>query len=328
MYGNPDDPALVLLQTGGPGGPFWSELAGALAQAGRYVLHIESPFSEAPGGIRRYLESLDRRPALLAAGLSTAQLRDLLGPSDCELLSGLILIDPLTDGPERFRVPAGLVIEGLSGPLSASGDGDSAKFIPDAEYVRLDPGAGFPFEDLSGILVDFLERRLPRTRPEYRLGSDQRTLRDALGCFATGVTVLTTLTGDRQPVGLTANSFTSVSLDPPLLLVCIAKSATSAASFKTCAQFAVNVLHIGQQPVSSRFAKKGEERFSQTRWEPGLEGCPVLTGSLATFECTTHELLDGGDHIILIGAVERARFEPHRDPLLYFRGKYRRLHFS
>ncbi len=163
---------------------------------------------------------------------------------------------------------------------------------------------------------------------EYREGSDARTFRDALGCFATGVTVVTAMCPDGTPIGLTANSFTSVSLDPPLLLVCIANSAGSAPYLRDAKRFAVNVLQIGQQPTSNRFAGKGEDRFAATPWITGEFGTPVLTGSLSSFECARHAVHDGGDHFLLVGHVLKAIFEPRRDPLLYFRGKYRKLHFA
>ena len=133
---------------------------------------------------------------------------------------------------------------------------------------------------------------------------------------------------DGQPIGLTANSFTSVSLDPPLLLVCVANNAGSAAVLRDAERFAVNVLQIGQQPTSNRFAGKGEDRFANTPWEVGEFGTPVLTGSLSSFECARDAVHDGGDHFILVGRVLKAMFEPRREPLLYFRGKYRRLHFA
>lgn len=183
-------------------------------------------------------------------------------------------------------------------------------------------------ETFNSVLLDFLERRCPLTPPEYREGSDARTFRDALGCFATGVTIVTAMDADGLPVGLTANSFTSVSLDPPLLLVCIANNAGTKPVLESAERFAVNVLQIGQQPTSNRFAGRGEDRFASTPWQVGEFGTPVLTGSLASFECSRHALHDGGDHIILVGRVMKAMFEPRRDPLLYFRGKYRRLHFA
>ena len=109
------------------------------------------------------------------------------------------------------------------------------------------------------------------TRHEYRSGHDPRTLRDALGCFATGVTVVTCL-HEGAPAGLTVNSFTSVSLDPPLLLVCIARHATSAAALTSASHFAVNVLQTGQQPASIRFATRDEDRFGTTKWACGEAG--------------------------------------------------------
>ena len=201
---------------------------------------------------------------------------------------------------------------------------DVAAAIPGVEFAVL-PGGG---DEFNAALLDFLERRIPLAAPEFREGSDARTFRDALGCFATGVTIVTAMGDDGQPIGLTANSFTSVSLDPPLLLVCIANNAGSAAVLENADRFAVNVLQIGQQPTSNRFASKAEDRFGATPWEVGEFETPVLTGSLASFECVRHAVHEGGDHFVLIGRVLKARFEPRRDPLLYFRGKYRRLHFA
>ena len=163
---------------------------------------------------------------------------------------------------------------------------------------------------------------------EYRTGSDPRTLRDALGCFATGVTVVTCFDEQRRPFGLTANSFTSVSLDPPLLLVCLHKHAASAPALVEARHFAVNVLQTGQQPASIRFSTRAEDRFGPNDWSPGEFGAPVLRESLGVFECERHAVHDGGDHQILVGQVVKASFDPGLDPLLYFRGRYRRLHFD
>jgi len=163
---------------------------------------------------------------------------------------------------------------------------------------------------------------------EYRSGSDPRTLRAALGCFATGVTVVTCLDERGAPVGLTANSFTALSLDPPLLLVCVAKSATSAGPLGAAESFAVNVLQTGQQPASITFSSRVENRFGSTAWSVGEHGAPVLMESLSVFECRQHAVHDGGDHFILVGEVVKASFESRLDPLLYFRGRYRRLHFD
>ena len=166
------------------------------------------------------------------------------------------------------------------------------------------------------------------SKVEYRSGHDPRTLRDALGCFATGVTVVTCVDDEGQPFGLTVNSFTSVSLDPPLLLVCLAKAAASAAALIEASHFAVNVLQTGQQPASIRFSTRAEDRFGTTPWACGEAGAPILKESLGVFECERHAVYDGGDHHILVGEVVKASFDASVDPLLYFRGRYRRLHFD
>lgn len=234
-------------------------------------------------------------------------------------------------GPQ-VGIPA-LFVRGAISPISQQAD--VAAFVagmPDCALAEIEDAGHLVAADRSdafnAVLLEFLEQRVPRAAPEYRSGSDPRTLRDALGCFATGVTVVTAFAPDGRPIGLTANSFTSVSLDPPLLLVCIDRRAGSLPALEVAAGFAVNVLHIGQQPTSNRFARPGEDRFAETAWETGEFGAPVLSGALAAFECRRHALHDGGDHVILVGEVLKARFEPRRDPLLYFRGKYRRLHFS
>ena len=150
-----------------------------------------------------------------------------------------------------------------------------------------------------------------------------------LGCFATGVTIVTTINADGEPIGLTANSFTSVSLDPPLILFSLAKTSANLETFEKAGKFAVNVNHIGQQPAAGKFASRGVARFEDVDWALREEGgSPILAGSLASFDCTTHAVHDGGDHVIFIGHVNHASYAPHRDPLLYFRGKFRRLHFA
>ena len=166
------------------------------------------------------------------------------------------------------------------------------------------------------------------TRHEYRSGHDPRTLRDALGCFATGVTVVTCLDEAGRPAGLTVNSFTSVSLDPPLLLVCIHRQATSAGALTAAPCFAVNVLQTGQRPQSITFAARVNDRFGEAPWSCGEAGAPILEESLGVFECERFAVYDGGDHHILVGRVVKASFDSSMDPLLYFRGRYRRLHFD
>ena len=166
------------------------------------------------------------------------------------------------------------------------------------------------------------------TTGEYRSGHDSRTLRDALGCFATGVTVVTCLDQSEGPAGLTVNSFTSVSLDPPLLLVCVHKLAAAADPLTRASHFAINVLQTGQQPASITFSTRVEDRFGCTPWSTGENGAPILEDSMGVFECENYAVYDGGDHHILVGQVVKASFDPNLDPLLFFRGRYRRLHFD
>lgn len=150
---------------------------------------------------------------------------------------------------------------------------------------------------------------------------DPRALRNAFGAFATGVTVITTRQADGTPRGFTANSFTSVSLDPPLLLVCLAKTAHSADTFATAPHFAVNILAEDQKAVSGLFASRAPDKFQQCAWTPGPADTPLIDGALAQFTCANHQLVDAGDHLLLIGRVE-AFATNEGQPLGYFRGSY------
>ncbi|WP_293576872.1 flavin reductase [Phaeobacter sp.] len=149
----------------------------------------------------------------------------------------------------------------------------------------------------------------------------QRQLRQAFGSFVTGVTVVTARDADGNPIGFTANSFTSVSLDPALLLVCLAETSANLDHFSRAGRFAVNILSEAQKDVSNRFASKGADRFADTAWHESAEGTPLIDGALAWFDCCTDNLVDAGDHIILIGRV--ADFgETEGRPLAYLRGHY------
>jgi flavin reductase (DIM6/NTAB) family NADH-FMN oxidoreductase RutF len=133
--------------------------------------------------------------------------------------------------------------------------------------------------------------------------TDPQTLRNALGSFMTGVTVVTALRGDGAPVGFTANSFSSVSLDPPMLLVCPGKFLSSYDTFANCTHFAVNILSEGQEEVSNTFASYKGDRFAKVPHKTNVVGVPVIDGATAQFSCTTHQALPAGDHCILIGQV-------------------------
>ena len=180
----------------------------------------------------------------------------------------------------------------------------------------------------DATVLDFLERAVPRPGLRPRGGVEPRLLRDALGCFATGVTVITTTGVTGEPVGFTANSFTSVSLDPPLVLFCVKRESTSVAALKNCGAFAVNILHIGQQAISTRFASRSANRFEETEWERWDQDVPIILDAMSNFECSISEIHDGGDHLIVLGRVERVHFDPARDPLLFLQGKYRRVHLA
>ncbi len=154
---------------------------------------------------------------------------------------------------------------------------------------------------------------------------DPRQLRDAFGCFATGVTVVTGRSPDGLRIGLTANSFTSVSLDPPLLLFCPANGASALPFLRSTGRFAINVLDIDGQAVADRFARKDIDRFAEADWQD-WDGLPVLGAAKAAFACTLHADHDGGDHRILVGRVTRFALAPDRESLLYLHGRYRRVH--
>ncbi|MCZ4303371.1 flavin reductase family protein [Zoogloeaceae bacterium G21618-S1] len=150
---------------------------------------------------------------------------------------------------------------------------------------------------------------------------DARQFRSALGHFATGVTVITTRDLDGAPVGVTVNSFASLSLDPPLILWSLAKKAYSVAAFEANEHFAVHVLASNQQALSDRFARAGTDKFADLPVSTGLGEVPLLTHCAAVFQCRTECQYDGGDHIIMIGRVERFTTED-RPPLLFYRGRY------
>jgi flavin reductase (DIM6/NTAB) family NADH-FMN oxidoreductase RutF len=150
---------------------------------------------------------------------------------------------------------------------------------------------------------------------------DPRPLRQALGRFATGVTVVTTCTGEGKYEGLTANSFSAVSLDPPLVLWSLRLAAPSLENFKRAGHFVINVLCRDQRAMSRHFATPRHDKFADVDFAPGIGGCPMLADSLAIFECRTESMIEGGDHIIFIGRVTQAH---HREgePLIFAGGRY------
>jgi flavin reductase (DIM6/NTAB) family NADH-FMN oxidoreductase RutF len=154
--------------------------------------------------------------------------------------------------------------------------------------------------------------------------ADTALLRKALGAFATGVTIVTTADESGQPAGFTANSFTSVSLDPPILLVCLAHTAASYALFCRSDTFAVNVLGADQERIARIFAQRGADKFADVAWTPGRRGAPLIDGSLARFDCATEDRVTAGDHDIFLGRV--LAFSRLEGPaLVYHAGAFARL---
>ena len=151
------------------------------------------------------------------------------------------------------------------------------------------------------------------TSSEFRL---------ALGMFATGVTIVTARTAQGQLVGLTANSFNSVSLQPPLVLWSLSRSAGSLEAFSTGSHYAINILAADQQDLALQFASKSADRFTGVQFTEGACGAPLLVGSVASFECFNRSRYEEGDHIIFVGEVERCSHQSGASPLLYHGGKF------
>lgn len=149
----------------------------------------------------------------------------------------------------------------------------------------------------------------------------QRAFRNALGTFATGVTIATTLGEAGEPIGVTASSFNSVSLDPPLILWSLAKNSQSHRAFAESGHFAIHVLAASQEAMSNNFGRRGSDKFAEIAWRAGTLGSPILADYAALFECRTRHQYEGGDHVILVGEVvaHDARDVP---PLLFHGGRY------
>ena len=159
-------------------------------------------------------------------------------------------------------------------------------------------------------------------RPAPGLSSEE--FRRACARFPTGVAIASVMDSQGIPHGLTVNSFTSVSLDPPLILVCLGHEVTSIDVFRAASHFAINILAEDQREISTRFAHKGYDRFDGLEWRRGESGAPLLAGVLAEIECALYRRIPAGDHDILIGEVLRGRVHKG-EPLVYFGSRYRRL---
>ena len=154
--------------------------------------------------------------------------------------------------------------------------------------------------------------------------SDSKAFRQCLGRFATGVTVVTCCDADGNPYGITANSFSSVSLEPPLVRWNISKTSSSLKAYLAARHFAINVLCADQKGLSNHFARSDHTLFDDVEYHSSADGAPLLPGTLATFECRTHEIHDCGDHYIIVGEVTDFRFGEGA-PLIFFAGSYRNI---
>jgi flavin reductase (DIM6/NTAB) family NADH-FMN oxidoreductase RutF len=153
---------------------------------------------------------------------------------------------------------------------------------------------------------------------------DPTSFRQALGQFASGVTVVTSRVPGAPPVGLTVSAFCSVSLDPPLVLVSIDSRSETHAAFRASGAFAVSILAEGQAEVSRLFARPGPDKFTAVPLEAGANGAPLVAGALAHLECAVRSAHEEGDHVVYVGEIRRLAVHPGR-PLVYHRGTYRRL---
>jgi flavin reductase (DIM6/NTAB) family NADH-FMN oxidoreductase RutF len=151
------------------------------------------------------------------------------------------------------------------------------------------------------------------SKPEFRT---------ALAMFATGVTVVTAHTAQGELVGLTANSFNSVSMSPPLVLWSLAQSAASMTAFATGSHYAINILSADQQELARQFAAKDVDRFAGVHYQLGRAGAPLIDGAAATFECFNRSRYEEGDHVIFVGEVEHCSHRGGASPLLYHGGKF------
>jgi flavin reductase (DIM6/NTAB) family NADH-FMN oxidoreductase RutF len=140
--------------------------------------------------------------------------------------------------------------------------------------------------------------------------------------FATGVTIVTAVTAEGQPIGLTASSFNSVSLDPPLVLWSLASAAASLPAFRAGSHYAINILSAEQKSLAERFALKGADRWSGVAFTRGSGDAPLITGAAATFECFNRSRYEEGDHVIFVGEVERCTWRSGATPLLFHGGRF------
>jgi len=152
--------------------------------------------------------------------------------------------------------------------------------------------------------------------------TDPRLLRNVLGCYATGVAVITTRNAADEHIGVTVNSFSSVSLAPPLILFSLARNANVLAAFEATRHFTINILSHTQESLSNMFARPSSASWENIPYTVGENNCALFTGSLAQLECGKFNVIEGGDHLIFLGEVTSVHLHNAADPLLFYRGRY------
>ncbi len=170
-----------------------------------------------------------------------------------------------------------------------------------------------------------LDKPAATIRKEAGVSVESRAFRNALARWATGVSVVTARLGDGRPVGVTISSFSSLSLEPPLVLFCLGKTTANGEAYSGGQAFAVNVLADDQREVSEFFANPARDCFEGVSFRLGVNGCPLLIGCLVGLECTLVTTYEGGDHLIVVGRVERIASGSGKEPLLRYLGAYRRI---
>ncbi len=153
--------------------------------------------------------------------------------------------------------------------------------------------------------------------------TDQRTFKEVVGHFGTGVTIITAM-GPDGPLGFTCQSFASLSLQPPLITFSPSRASNSWPRIRAAGRFTVNILSAGNEPLSNQFARSGGDKFAGVEWTDGPNGSPRLPGTLASIDCDLHAEYDGGDHTIVVGAVRDLEVHHSGEPLLFYRGRYLR----
>ena len=295
---------LVLLHGSGETADAFSALITALAPAQWIVAPDIEPDADFQQ-VRRLLDDLGISSANVLGRGTGAQLGLELAAAKPQRVKRLMAIEAGT----AFEAPAtGILCPALFMSPSASAAANQAIAVR-GRFVPL------PEDDdaLAAVVTGFMAERLSPF--------EARELRTAFGSFMTGVTIVTTAGIDGQPRGFTANSFTSVSIEPPLLLLCIGKSAASMEIFTRARGFAVNILSEYQKDTSVLFSSKRPDKFEVTKWHAGPFGNPLIDGSAAWFDCARYQVIEAGDHIILMGHIEAFSYSD-TNPLGYARGGY------